>query len=1004
VRIFTRFAFAGSILAGVLLSSDLVAEPKGPGIGEARAVKLNIPSEPLGDALNELAAQTGLQLIFNVEEVMPRPVIAPPVMGNLTPEAALKLLLANTNVRYKFIDSRTVALSAVGNTTSLSHPGTDDGPPYVQDRLAQSEAAAATLPLESAAKRDRTVAEAASDAESSKLGEIVVTGSRLVRPEADDAQDVQVFDRARIDQSGQDTIASFLSTLPSVSLASTELGRGASTITLRGLPTGTTLVLINGRRVQASGSSEYVGGTDFFDLNTVPLAAVERIEVVADGSSAVYGSDAIAGVVNIILRKRFSGFEANVQHGGADGTQETLSSLAWGKDWGPFAASVVATYQSRSELADNERAITRSNDYTQFGGPNNNYPSSCALGNVYSLDGSPLPGAPPGSNATMAALSANAASRPQLSDFKFGQLNSCPLISGISLIPKTQRVGVFAQASYQLGPSAELFTEIVYSHVDEYVGSGRQFLFGLPGFQQFTLSASNPFNPFGESVGVSGAINDAATRQTYRTEFFRPLLGARGAFSSDWNWEISAWESRDQTKNVISDYLFDSTKVQNALNSSDATTALNPFGANSTTLVNTLLPAGQVRFTGDEKSVNAFIRGNLGHLPSGQVNAIVGGEYDDQSLVNNLISDGVNPPNTRRSYGRKNSAVFGEARLPVWTRAKSQVAGDVVALSIAGRYDHYSDFGSTTNPQIGIEWRPVRPLLLRATYGRAFRAPALSDLYTPQTSFAGPVTDPRNGNNVIVPVTTGGNPALQALTGSSRTFGLTYTSSELPRLKVSLTDWNIKEQRAIQPVPVNFIVDNEAAFPGRVVRDAAGNITAVDATLVNFGSLRVAGIDYRIEYRRDTAFGEFSPSLLATQTYQYQTQLVPGAQPNNSLSRAQDSNDWAPKLKGTAMVVWSRGALGATMDARYVGKYDDYDSTRTIGNFALFDLSLRVDIGRLLFADDAALERTRLEFGGVNVFNRLPQYSAYNSNFTGYDPAQADIRGRFIYGRLAVRF
>jgi len=169
-----------------------------------------------------------------------------------------------------------------------------------------------------------------------QLEEVVVTGSRIPTHVNEGAQEVKIYTREKIEQSGRSTVADFLNTLPAASVSITEssIGTqpnyGVTTVQLHGLPVGTTLVLINGRRLETSGSSQ-AGTAAFFDLNNIPLAAVDRVEVVSEGSSAIYGSDAIAGVVNIILKRNFDGFETNLKYGGASGTDETNASLAWGR-------------------------------------------------------------------------------------------------------------------------------------------------------------------------------------------------------------------------------------------------------------------------------------------------------------------------------------------------------------------------------------------------------------------------------------------------------------------------------------------------------------------------------------------------------------------------------------------------------------------------------------------------------------------------------------------------
>jgi len=167
----------------------------------------------------------------------------------------------------------------------------------------------------------------------------------------------------------------------------------------------------------------------------------------------------------------------------------------------------------------------------------------------------------------------------------------------------------------------------------------------------------------------------------------------------------------------------------------------------------------------------------------------------------------------------------------------------------------------------------------------------------------------------------------------------------------------------------------------------------------------VAGFDYQMNYRYRSIYGQFTPSLSVTQTYAYGAQLVPGAPAIDGVSKAQDSSDWSPRWKGTVALGWKRGAFVANVDSRYVGHYLDYDSTtRDIGNFWLYDANLRYGLGQVIAPNEKFLKGAYLEVGGVNLFNQLPKYSDYESNYLGYDPAEADIRGRFLYAKAGVKW
>lgn len=203
------------------------------------------------------------------------------------------------------------------------------------------------------------------EAKPAALEEVIVTGSRIPLPPDEGARDVKIYTRHDIDQSGTTTVSEFLNTLPDASLAINENGTqtlaGTTTVQLHGLPLGTTLLLLDGRRVNTSGATQPYH-VSYFDLNTIPLTAVDRVELLSQGSSAVYGSDAIAGVVNVVLKKGFDGFEANTKYGSADEHHEVGADLAWGRRWDAGSVGVIGTYLTRTELPRYDRALTNDNN------------------------------------------------------------------------------------------------------------------------------------------------------------------------------------------------------------------------------------------------------------------------------------------------------------------------------------------------------------------------------------------------------------------------------------------------------------------------------------------------------------------------------------------------------------------------------------------------------------------------------------------------------------------
>lgn len=966
-------------------------------------------------ALKAFAAQSDMQLIFTEKDA--GGVKSPGVTGTKSARQALQEILKGTGLEFEFTANNVVVVkkaSATGLAAKGSDPPGDgandprkEGKSDSSDgfRVAQVDQGQTSSPS-TVAKQD----EQASKQKAAVLEEVVVTGTRLKLRTSEGPQDVKVYTREQIEQSGQTTAADFLNTLPQVSVSSTENGfqtfGGASTVQLHGLPIGTTLVLINGRRIESVSGLEQ--GFNLFDLNSIPLSAVERIEVVSEGSSAVYGSDAIAGVVNVILKSQFEGAEATIKHGWASGTDETSSSISWGHRWSAGSISFIGTLQNRSELQGSERSITA------IGGPNIQIPT-CPLGNVFSVDGTtPLPSL---GGATFAAVPVGSAGKPTLQTFAgtAGKLNQCgSLFSSNSFIPATHRQGFLASGNYHLSSSTELFVELMYSRNHQENDLGVPELFGEPFFQSFTVGASNPFNPFGETVGISKTVTGLGDNAfLVNTTFYRALMGARGSLVNDWTWEVAGWQASDSDRGAESK-LLSPPLLQAALNSADPSVALNPFidgPLGSLQMLQSLRGQDRVaKSISKTLSANGYVRGPILHLPSGPIEVVVGSEYDRDSLYTNVDNPDFGFPIGSSIFHRANYAVFGETRIPILANHANAATADTLAITVAARYDNYQNVGSKTTPQCAAEWRPIDTFLVRGTYGKAFKAPSLSQEYAPAVvSSPGPVVDPLRGNQVdLASIVTGGNLHLRPETGRSKTLGLVYVSKAIPDLQLSVTHWSVDENSSIQVIDFQTLINNENLFPGDVIRasSCAGSapcpITQVNATFVNFGEIKVAGLDYGLSYKYLSDFGQVTSSASVTQTYHYSAALQPSLPATDRTSQANDDGNWAPRWKGTLALGWKRGPYSLKLSGRYVGRYQDYDSENAIGNFWFFDANFRLAAGQAITPGSQWLKGLYLELGAVNLFNRLPQASNYQFGTLGYDPAQGDLRGRFLYGQIGL--
>jgi iron complex outermembrane receptor protein len=970
------------------------------GSGLDREVQFDIPAQALVPALYDFSSQAKVQVITKAADVSNAKTAG--VSGRRPVKQALAELLRGTGFSFEALDASTIAITPAAAKAAPEDPRTDSSRQTPPARMAQADQGTSAQDLSANAP---DIAQA-SQKKPAQLEQVVVTGSRLVQTAPDGAQDVQVYSKQEIDQSGQTTVADFLSTLSAVSVSSTELGFGvngnATTVQLHGLPIGTTLVLLNGRRLEVSGLQAQ---SNFFDLNSIPAAAVERIEVVSGGSSAVYGSDAIAGVVNIILAKDLDGVAADFKYGGAAGTHESDADMSFGKHWDAGSFDVIATWQERTPLVGADRAVVN--------GPQTIVTYKCSPGNVFTLDGSNLPGV----GAPYAAIPRGFTGTPSQAEFAgtAGTLNSCGANEATDFIPRTSRKSVFASGELQLAGSVVGFTELLFSDITQTTDFGPTPLIGEADYAPYTVSADNPFNPFGETVGIgSGNVLGASVENAIinETKFFRPLLGARGDLGSSWHWEAAAWTSYDRS-HYYETGTFNGDAPQAALNQTDPSLALNPFvdgpGA-SPALLNTFFSMQTSLYYGQKTAVNAFARGTLLQLPGGPAQIVVGGEYDRDKLTERA-ADAFYLGGMNATYGRDSRAAFTEARIPIFGPRPNANVGDRLTLSLAARYDSFSDFGDKVTPQFGGEWRPLNALLLRATFARAFKAPSLYELYSPVVSTPGLfVTDPERGNQgETVNGVFGGNPELRPETGKSHTAGFVYSLDTPLIARFEVSYWSIEESNSIQSLPSETIIDNPQIFGAYIVRaptqnGVIGPITTLYDTEVNFGNIQVSGIDYHASAKFDTGIGKIEPSLSLTETLSYLTALTPQVAATNRDSAANDDGNWAPRWKGSLKTSWTRQSLSMALTGRYIGRYQDYDTTNEIGNFWLFDANLRYSIPASFLHTTDPRHHAYVEIGGVNILNRLPQSSNFGYGQEGYDPLEGDIRGRFLYARLSLNF
>jgi iron complex outermembrane receptor protein len=964
----------------------------------------NIAEQDLGSALRVLERDRSIELIYLSEDV--RELRSPGASGDLTSEEALRQLLEGTGLTFRVLDERTVTILPVSlpaSSTAAEPQAAERSGFWRRFHLARANFAE---DLTSAGGGNNVTNNAP---ELVELETVQVTGSRLGRANEEGAQPVLAFSRAQIQRSGQNSIAEFLRTLPEVSGASmVEAPNGSyphvATIQLRGLPAGRTLMLINGRRLPVSASTD----GSFANLNAIPEAAIERIDVLPQGASAIYGSDALAGVVNIITRKDVDMTTINAKSGFADGTSDRTFSAGWARSWERGSALVVGEYYDRTALFKDERDSTRNLDFTSRGWRDLRS-TACNPGTVYSATSANLPGL----NSTTAAIPEGLTGTPTIGDFAStaGTVNRCGSSNlNKGLIYPADRYSVLATGDFKVTENTTVFAELQFSRLHHE-------FYPVVYLSRALVPASNPYNPFGTAVRVDYLFDNSLLgnpASTVDEKVSRAVLGAHGDLAGDWQWETNAWGARDNSWTTF--MIGNPSFVPAELSSTDPASALNLFTSGAPASQETLMrymSSGLVtRIPRDAWNTttggNVVLRGSVFTLPAGAVSVAVGAEYGHEQYENT-------GQRGEFDVSRNNKAAFAEVRVPVLARASSEM----LTLSAALRRDDYSDFGSATTPQFGIEWHPFESLLVRAAYAEAFRAPDLYAVYGPGQSgliSSSTRTDPRRNNEFINSYTyqAGGNADLKPETGRSVSAGVVWNPSD-SGFRAALNWWKVSMSDRISLFPSEqLILNNESLFPDRVTRAApsgdglAGRVVGIDYSALNLGDIWVEGVDLDVSYRIETALGTWSPSLRATRYTRYDALLNPSVGMNDYLAKA-NTDIWVPKWRATTGVSWNLAAWSASLLGRYVGKYRDYNPLNDgtylqLGNQVLWDLNASWDLGQDEKFRDGLLSKLRVAIGVVNLFDSAPQFSASTSPGYGFDAAQGDIRGRYIYGDVSIHF
>ncbi len=915
-------------------------------------------------------------------------------------------------------------------------------------RIAAFAAVLAGAIIASAHAQSPAAAPAAGAGPAQQMTAFEVTGSRIKRLDLEGPLPVLSFTREDVFKTGITDTQQFIRKLPQNSLGYSNeavfgFTPGAAGANLRGLGVEYTLTLVNGRRVSPFPIG--AGATaSFTNTQTIPLAAVERVEVLTDGASAIYGSDAVAGVINYVMRKEFNGFEVTTGYLNTfDADLSTPSvTLTGGVSNGRASALVFAEWQKRNALYRRDRAWSRSSDHSDVGGLNiltlggtqpTGYPAYVRAVNAAGVANGPTYATSPTSYTTQQLLQnlpGTAAWNNAVTDPN----------TEASLTPATDRYSFAANFDYKLTDRVTSFSEFGYTRLKTHNSVHPVALdsFGetVAGVGNLVVPAANPYNPLGVNRTDGGTptdvriwyrLRDFGQRESHVTNHsLRLLTGLKGGFLDGWEWQGAAAYMSEESANYDTGHTARS-RLRDILRGTTASTALNPFGAfaggpastNQAALRQQAAAARVLDAKFQTWLYDASANGTLAEVLGRKIGVAAGTEFRREKIQQVRDTATANGEITASGGGsnlfgsRDATSLFAEVSVPVTKR---------IEVQIAGRHEDFSDFGTAFKPKYAVSVRPTSWALVRGSYAEGFRAPALIQLFSAQNvSFQGAaVVDPnrRNPNNPAqvaaynsLRTVSGGNPNLQPEESRSYYGGFVIepTAGRLKGLSFSV-DWsNIYVYDRIQ-VP-SVAVSMAQNDPAVVIRSPAtaedralnqpGEVTEIRLTFQNLAKRITESLDFGVNYRLQTqTLGRFDFEWRGSWLYKFVTQ--------SSRVNAQFENrgtSGLPEWRWTGGTTWRLGEWKTNLTANYVGQTDAFYQVQALAG----TLPTRwVDLDRWVTYDVQVsrklpwLRDTELVVGVDNVTNEDPPF--YDQLAEGYDYRIANPFGAMYYLKLTKRF
>ena len=994
-----------SLAAFALLTSNFAG---------AQEVEFDIDAQRTDQTLLDIAEASDVQILFVPNIAVQSD--SPEVRGNHSVRSALEKSLDTTELVYEFKAQNFVVVkqenSQIQRPTVANHAS--QARPVMLAALQSSEPQSAQS-SESSQDAGGQVGTPADDSRES-IEEVVVTGTRLRN--SSPTSPVEVFTRLDIERLGIHSVEGFVRSLPQNYAGHTQTSAidnsssvgtlGVATGNLRGLGSDGTLVLINGRR---TATTPTIQGSNI-NLNSIPFSAIERIEVLTDGAAAIYGGDAVAGVMNFILKKGYDAeeeFSFRYTSGGNGGDSMVLEPT-FGVSWGSGSVSGSLRFESIDPVLAADTGFTTL-DFTARGGSDQRFLPSpfhpLVIRNALTFQ--PLGGVNPSRDATVPVT---------LADISMANLAPWDPVP-THLTDERESTTAFVTITQSLSDSIESYFEFNYADYESYAERG-----GILA-RSVLVPPSNAFNDTGIPLFVgaydfqvetqNGLITPSSNQS--ETESYGAVAGILADLPIN-NWQLDSFVKFAQEEAWIRAFDGpDAIELAARLADSNPETALNLFGDGSqqtAAAVANLFAVSDhpfslpTRDTNETMQFSLSVNGDLFSLPGGNVAGVLGYDYrkDSRSFSGYIASTLLDTEPEREV-----NAVYSEVMIPIIGDDNSMPGVHSLEFRAAARWEEYiingpfDGTGSDTerefaesSPSIGFAWYITPEFKLRANFGDTFKAPRLDQLFgasNPEVTFfstiipgilagAGAFTDPETGSPIGVYATNfGGNPDLKPETSDTLTVGFDYLPTRaLTGLQVRATYAEIETQDVVADAS-SVLFDVPEEFIGvAAARDESGNIYQWNLVPINFSEETVRAADLTLSYDFDRNWGHVQVGASGTYTFERSVTFVAGG----TAVESQETFAGPDRLKYRAWFAWNNGPWAATLNMNYSSSYE-YPFSQVqnrVDSYTTFDFTGSYEFG----------DGWRLDLGIRNVTDEEFPFVDQRQPF---DPRRVDIMGRTSY-------